>query len=119
MARFSSSETWRASRTWKSQDAEILVLLGPAVLVPGRAERGEPRGPELDGRRGGEELGVLRVGRRPSRLDVVHAELVEAPGDGDLIVEGEGDALALGAVAERGVEELDVSHATRLPRTGP
>jgi hypothetical protein len=38
----------------------------------------------------------------------VHAELVQALGDADLVGEGEVDALALGSVAERRVVDFDL-----------
>jgi hypothetical protein len=37
----------------------------------------------------------------------VHAEPVELLGDSQLVVDGEGDALELAAVAQRGVVDLD------------
>jgi len=37
----------------------------------------------------------------------VHAELVELIGDAQLVVDGERDALELGAVAKGGVVDLD------------
>ena len=48
------------------------------------------------------------------RFDVVHAEVVEASGDIDLVLEAETDALALGAVAERRVVNGYRFHGLRL-----
>ena len=55
----------------------------------------------------GEELGVARVGAGPAALDEAHAEVVQVPGDGQLVRDGEVDALALRAVAQRGVEDME------------
>ena len=54
-----------------------------------------------------EELLVLRVGPRVAALDPVHAEPVELLGHRQLVLDGERDALELGAVAQRRVEDLD------------
>src|SRR5690606_26531154 len=54
-----------------------------------------------------EELGVLGVGPRPAALDEPHAELVEQARDGELVGDGQGDALSLGAVAQGGVEDVE------------
>src|SRR6266851_3676736 len=56
-----------------------------------------------------EEAQVLGIRPGPAALDVVHAELVEAVRDTHLVLHGEGHALALGAVAERGVVDLDLA----------
>src|SRR5207248_942564 len=61
-----------------------------------------------------EELDVLRVGTGPTTLDVVNPEMVELLGDSQLVVDGEGDALALAAVAQRGVEDLYGARHSRL-----
>jgi hypothetical protein len=78
---------------------------------------GPPRRPERDQRRGlgrqlgdgpAEELGVARVGLRVAALDPAHAQPVELLGDPQLVVDRERDALELGAVAQRRVEDVDV-----------
>ena len=56
---------------------------------------------------GGEELGVLGIGAGPAAFDVVDAQLVELLRDLQLVLDGEGDALHLGAVAERRVVKFD------------
>ena len=55
----------------------------------------------------GEELGVLRVGAGPAALDERHPEVVELLGHPELVVDGQGQALLLGAVAQGGVEDVD------------
>src|SRR5205823_2046547 len=80
-----------------------------------RAEGRDLRVPEAEALAGPEELLVARVRARPAALDVVHAEVVEALGDADLVLEREGDVLGLGAVAERRVVELDASHGRGPP----
>jgi hypothetical protein len=65
--------------------------------------------PELElGAGAGEELGVLGQRARPAALDEADADLVEEPGDGQLVGDGVAHALALGAVAQRGVEDVEV-----------
>ena len=95
--------------------------LGPRLdqlsqrLVLGRLHAGPAGGAE--GHQGGgperqldrcplEELGVLRVGSRPSPLDEGHAQMVELLGDPELVVDGQREALLLGAVAQGGVEDV-------------
>ena len=57
-----------------------------------------------------EVLGVFGVRERVAALDVVHARVVEPPGDGELVLEREVHAFALRAVAERGVVDFDRAH---------
>ena len=88
------------------QDVGILVdrVLGEA----GGAEGGELGVVELASPRARvEELLVLGVGAGPAALDVVDAQLVQLLGDDQLVLDGEGDGLALGAVAQSGIEGED------------
>ena len=55
----------------------------------------------------GEELGVLRHRPRPAAFDECHTEFVEQAGDRELVRDRIREALALGPVAERGIEHLD------------
>jgi hypothetical protein len=65
--------------------------------------------PQLElGAGAGEELGVLGQRPRPAALDEADADLVEQPGDGQLVGDGVAHPLALGAVAQRGVEDVEV-----------
>ena len=54
-----------------------------------------------------EELGVLGVGARPAALDEAHAEVVQVPGDGQLVVDRQHHALALRAVAQGRVVDVE------------
>ena len=54
-----------------------------------------------------EQLVVLGVGARPTRLDVVDAQPVELLGDPQLVLDGERDAFELRPVAQRRVVDLD------------
>ena len=63
---------------------------------------------ELAGRGAREEIGVLRQCTGPTALDEADPDLVEQPGDGQLVGDGVADALALRAVAQRGVEDVEV-----------
>ena len=61
-----------------------------------------------------EERLLLRVGAREAGLDEVDAELVERVRDAQLLVGGQRHALALHAVAEGGVVEVDLpAHVVR------
>src|SRR5690606_36967809 len=55
----------------------------------------------------GEELGIDHVGAGIAALDIVEPQPVEQPRNGDLVLKRELDARGLGAVAERGVEEVE------------
>src|SRR4029077_1457364 len=79
--------------------------------APGRAEGRDLRVLQADALDGAEELLVARVRARPAALDVVHAEVVEALRDAELVLERERDVLCLGPVAQRRVVELDALHA--------
>src|SRR4029077_3714775 len=59
-----------------------------------------------------EEIGVLGIRSGPPALDVLDAELVEAPGDLDLVVDRERQAFALCAVAQGRVVQYRVHNLT-------
>ena len=82
------------------------AALPPARRVAPKATSGGVPEVELGGG-AGEELGVARVGAGPAALDEAHPEVVQVPGDRQLVGDGEVDALALGAVAQRGVEDVE------------
>jgi hypothetical protein len=91
------------------QRPHLRVALGCGAGLTGGAEGHELGVAEGDLLAGAaEELGVPGDGARPAALDEAHAELVQVTGDGELVGDGEVDALALGAVAERGVEDVEV-----------
>ena len=50
---------------------------------------------------------VLRIRPRPSPFDHVDPESIQSMGNAQLVVDREGDVLALRAVAQRRVEKLD------------
>ena len=62
---------------------------------------------QIHGRHLAEERHVLGVRRREAALDVVDAELVKAPHDGELVGQRERDALALLPIAQGGVVVVD------------
>jgi hypothetical protein len=90
------------------------ILGGVAVLAARHAEGADLRVPEIELPDFLEELDVLRIGKGIAPFDVIDAELVESAGDGELVLEGEVDALPLAAVAERGVVDLDACHRRSL-----
>ena len=57
-----------------------------------------------------EILEVLGIGQRIAALDEIDAQLVEPLGDVQLVLQGEVDALALAAVAQGGVVDVDACH---------
>src|SRR5450755_4329748 len=59
---------------------------------------------ELQIARSGEEVLVLRIRPRPAALNVVDPKLVQFLDDQKFIVSRKADGLALGAVAQRGIE---------------
>jgi hypothetical protein len=81
------------------------VLVGGVARHAGHAEgrqRGGERGLVTVGEPA-EELRVLGVGARPPAFEVVHAQAVHATGDTDLVLDGQVDPFALGAIAQRRV----------------
>lgn len=95
-------------RAGVAQRQDLGVLLGAHPRPPGGAEGRQPRVAQVQLGGGAlEELGVLGVRPRPAALDERHPELVEELGDGQLVGDGEVDALALGPVAQRGVEDVE------------
>ena len=89
---------------WRSTSSSSAPHPGPAR----RAEGDQRGGRQVElGRGPGEELLVLRVGPGPAALDEGDPEMVELLGDAQLVVDGEREALLLGPVAQRGVEDVD------------
>src|SRR5207244_3709111 len=73
-----------------------------------RPEGDDGRGRELQvAGRAAEQLVVLGVGARPTRLDVVHPEPVELLGDAQLVLDGQRDPLELRPVPQGRVIDLD------------
>ncbi len=68
-----------------------------------------------------EELGVPGVGPGPAAFDEADAEVVQVPGDGEFVRDGQIDALALRAVAQGGVEDVEglVNHVRVFLSAGP
>ena len=100
----------RDHRRRRVQQRPHLRVVGGGQPGPaGRAERDQRGVPQLQlARRGaGEELGVLGQRPRPAALDEADAQRVELPGDGELVGDRVADPLALGAVAQRGVEDVE------------
>ncbi len=83
---------------------QVRVVGGRVGGVSGRAERADGRAGPLDVARLLEEGLVLGVGAGPSALDHVDPKRVQAAGNAYLVAGRERDVLALGAVAEGGVE---------------
>ena len=124
IARFSSSVVRSASRDVPDvglgdqaddrrlgveQRPHLRVVLDADAGLAGGAERDQLRVPELElGAGAGEELGVLGQRAGPAALDEPDPDLVHQAGDGELVGDGVADALALGAVAQGGVEDVEV-----------
>lgn len=89
------------------QCLDLGVLGGLATGPAGRAEGDQLGVLELDLLLGsGEELGVPGVGAGPAALDEAHAEVVQVPGNGQLVRDRQVDAFTLGPVAQCGVEDV-------------
>ena len=90
------------------QGAHLRVVLDLDSGLARGAEGDELRGLQVELLAGtGEELGVLRHGPGPAALDEAHAVAIEETGDGELVVDAVGDALALGAVAQGRVIDME------------
>ncbi len=102
------------------EHAQRRVVLRARVAAPGHPERDDLGGRERLAREQLEQLELLRVRSREACLDEVDAERVEPVRDAQLLLGGERHALALHAVAERRVEQLDGGHggADPLVRSG-
>src|SRR5262249_45312007 len=95
-----------------------LEVLVRRRLHPGarrRAEGDDPRLLQRELRRRTEEGSVARIRSRPAALDVVDAEGVDLLGDRELCIDGQRDLLALAAVAQSRVVELDAAHQPSSP----
>jgi hypothetical protein len=89
------------------QGSYLRVVLDAYPRLAGRPERDEDGMPEIEFLAGPlEELGVLGQGAGPAALDEPDAELVEQPGDRELVDHRVADGLALGPVAQGGVVNL-------------
>src|SRR5207249_6184812 len=104
-------------RLRRQERAEVGILLGPHAGLARGAEGHELRVAQREGTRAPEELRVLGIGARPAALDVVHAEAVEQPRDLQLVVDREAEPLALRAVAQRRIEEVDLGLHLLPPKT--
>jgi hypothetical protein len=58
----------------------------------------------------GEEFQVFRIGTGIAGLDIAHAEVIEPLNDLQLVLDGIGNTLRLGAVAQRGVVDENPGH---------
>src|SRR4051795_5529776 len=92
------------------QQPQSFVLGRLGVPAPGHAEGADGGLLEIDFSQHLEELELLRVGPGEAGLDEVDAELVELGDHADLLLRGEGHALALHAVAQSRVVEEYLSH---------
>src|SRR5712692_7278441 len=97
----------RHRRAGVEHRAHVGVRVGGAAGAPGHAERRELGVLERDVLHAPEEAEVLRVRARPSALYIMNAERVEPGREPNLIFHRERHAFALGAIAERGVVDLD------------
>ena len=122
MATASSSEVRNASTTCISDDLATMQtaavwastswrsVSSSSALTPAR--RVEPKATSVADVRcsssgPGRRTLVLGIGPGPAALDEGHPEVVELLGDPQLVVDGERQPLLLGAVPQRGVEDVD------------
>src|SRR6266508_4316560 len=86
---------------------DVRVVLRPAAHAAGGAEGGHEGALPLHPAGPLEEFGVLRVRARPPALDERDAEVVEPSRDPELVLARQRDPLALRAVPQGGVVDLD------------
>ena len=103
LATMHTASVWASTR-WRSVSSSS--ALTPARRVDPKATRVDRGQGEL-GRGPGEELRVLGVGPGPPTFDEGDPEVVELLGHPQLVVDGQGEALLLGAVPQGGVEDID------------
>ena len=100
----------------ESTSAWTRVLRRDPAGPTGGPEGGEGRVAQVELGPGAlEELGVLRVRTGPPALDEVDPEIVEQPGDGELVGHREVEPLLLGAVAQGGVVDVQRFHDLHCP----
>ena len=98
------------------EHAQALVGLGRDALAPGHAEGDELGVDQPLCLHAPEELDLLGVRGREAALDEADAELVELERDARLLVDRDGHALLLHAVAERRVVQLHLLLAVTAER---
>ena len=59
-----------------------------------------------------EEILILGIRPRPPALNIIDTQFIKLPGNNQLVLDGEGDGLALSAVAQSGIEYLDFHAGT-------
>ncbi len=92
------------------QGPQAGVRFDVGVLSPRHAERTDLDVFEPQAADALEVFAILVVRGRIAAFDVIEAEAVEPLGQGEFVLEREADALALGAVAKRGVVDFDAWH---------
>ena len=92
------------------QKFHLWILVHRGIRTSRGAEGSELRMLELEGFSGLEKLHIFRVRARPTALDVIHTELVEALRNAQLVETGELEALALSAVAQGSVVDVNRFH---------
>ncbi len=128
MARFSSSETRSTSRDVEvgrladqrdhfglrvDQGPHAGIFFGPHAAAAGHAEGADQGVLQIELAHALEVLGVFLVREGITPFDEVEAQAVEPCRDQQLVLERKADALALAAVAQRGVVDLDAWHEDR------
>ena len=104
--------------------ADVGVVAGARADAACRAEGSDARVLQAQALGFLEERFVARIRSGPTAFDVGDTEVVEAFGDAQLVLDGEGDVLRLAAVAQRRVVDVDVpcgGHvvASRAPSLTP
>src|SRR5690348_10007456 len=98
-----------------SMKIEIYDTTLRAVGAPGAAEGVDARVPPATVGGGLEEGDILGIRAGPAALYVVDAQRIEPFGDAQLVAQAQIDPLALGAIAQGRVVDLDL-HAHRVIR---
>jgi hypothetical protein len=102
-----------------STDSQAGIVGRVRVAPAGHAERGDAGGAQVLPLEQIEQLRVLGVRRREPGLDDVHPDVRQAKGHVQLLAHREAHALALHAIAQRGVVEQDALHHVTPPAPAP
>ena len=92
------------------QSLQVGIILRPGTLFHGRAKSGQLGMAQLDLLSTAEESGILGVRSGPTSLDIMNAKLVQSLGNLQLVVDGVRDPLALSAISQGCIIQVNISH---------
>ena len=98
------------------QGTQEIVLIEGCVRMLRGTERDDPRMAQTYFPYFGKEFVILRVGSRPAAFYVIYPELIELPGNADLVLKGKGYADGLGSITKGGVIDGNARFAQVSPK---